>query len=291
MSWLQTIRSYKPSPKVEKTILLVAMLVLVAGVALSLRDNPGILSQIDWQALAIVVVIGVPITAVVNAMEFVVSAHMVGVNFPLLRSMKVTIIGSAANMLPLPGATLVRIAALKVSGVGFKKSAAVTLFVAMVWIGSSFFYSGVMLAQFEAGPLAWGMGLAGFALLILSAWVTKRSDAHVADYGKIVVLKFAMVLIDAGRIYLCFLALGFDVAFTQASAFVVSSVLGSAVSVVPAGLGVREVVSAGLAPIVAVAVSAGFLSATLNRIAGLAALLPIAGVLFLLDRNQKKAQP
>jgi uncharacterized membrane protein YbhN (UPF0104 family) len=260
-------------------------------VVFSLRDNPDILTQIDWQALAIVVLIGVPVTAVVNASEFVVSARMVGVNFPLLRSMNVTIIGSAANMLPLPGATMVRIAALKVSGVGFKKSAAVTLFVALVWIGSSFFYAGVMLAQFEAGLLAWGMGLAGFAVLVLSAWATQRSNAHIADYGKIVVLKFAMVLIDAGRIYFCFLALGLDVAFAQASAFVVSSVLGSAVSIVPAGLGVREVVSAGLAPIVGVAISAGFLSATLNRIAGLSALLPIAGVLMLLDRNQKEAQP
>lgn len=287
---LQAIRAYRPSPRTEQNILLLSMLVLVIGVYLSLRANPGILQTIDWRAIALVGLLGVPLTALGNSLEFVVSARMVGAQIPLSRALRVAIIGSAANMLPMPGATMVRIAALKVAGVGFKKGTGITLFVALVWIGVSFLYAGIMLSWFGVEWLAWAMILFGLSILLASAWTTHMSNASVWDYLRIVVLKVAMVLVDAARIYFCFAALGLDVLFTQASAFVVSGVLGSAVSIVPAGLGVRELVSAALAPMVGVAVSAGFLSATLNRIAGLAALLPLAGLLVLMDKQMGRIQ-
>ena len=259
LDMLQAIRGYRPSPAAEKRILLVSMLVLVLGIYLSLRDYPGILTHIDWQAIALVMLIGVPFTALVNALEFLVSARMVGATFPILRAMKVTVVGSAANMLPLPGSTMVRILALKASGVNFAKGTSITLLLALVWNGMALFYAGLMLLQFDAGVVAWGLGVTGAGVLLASAWATRHSGAGMSDFLRIVVLKFAMVLIDAVRIYLCFLALRLDVSFAQASTFVVSSVFGSAVSIVPAGLGVRELASAAMAPLVGVAVAAGFL--------------------------------
>ena len=58
------------------------------------------------------------------------------------------------------------------------------------------------------------------------------------------VIKFGLVLIDSTRIYLCLLILGVDGSFIQASVLSVSSVVGAAVSIVPAGLGIREAVAA-----------------------------------------------
>ncbi len=284
---LQAIREYKLSPRSEKKILIVSMLVLVVGIYLSLNDNPNIQTQIDWRAIAVVMLICVPVTALINALEFIVSARMVGVYFPVFRAMKVTVIGSSANMLPLPGATMVRILALKTSGVSFRKGTGITLLLALIWSGMSFFYAGVMLQQFDTGMMAWGLGGTGAGMLLASAWMTRYNGARITDYLRLVALKLAMVLVDAVRIYFCFQALELDVRFFQASTFVVSSVLGSAVSIVPAGLGVRELVSAGLAPIVGIAASAGFLSATLNRVTGLAALLPVAGLLVWLDKEKK----
>ncbi|WP_440877756.1 lysylphosphatidylglycerol synthase domain-containing protein [Vibrio natriegens] len=287
MAKLQAIREYKLSPSSEKKVLTVSMLALVVGVYLSLNDNPYIQTQTDWQAIAVVMLIGVPVTTLINALEFIISARMVGVNFPTLRAMKVSIVGSAANMLPLPGATMVRILALKASGVTFRKGTSITLLLALTWIGMSFFYTGVMLQQFDAKIMAWGLGTTGVCVLLTTAWMTHYIGSRITDYLRIVVLKLAMVLVDAVRIYFCFQALDLDVLFFQASAFVVSSVLGSAISIVPAGLGVRELVSAGLAPLVGIAASAGFLSATLNRIASLVALLPIASLLIWLDKEKK----
>ena len=284
---LQALRAYKPSEQTEKKLLLLSILIMIIGLYLSVGDNPGILSGIDWRAIAIVILIGIPLTALGNALEFIVSGRMVGVTFSLLRALRVTVIGSAANMLPLPGSTIVRVAALKVSGVGIKQSTAITLLVALVWIGVSFLYAGIMIGQFQAGALAWFMGLPGLLVLIAAGFLTRTSNASLWYYSQIVVIKSLMVLIDAARIYYCFLALNLEVLFVQASAFVIAGVVGSAVSIVPAGLGVRELVSAGLAPVVGLSVSAGFLSATLNRIIGLTTLVPVAGMLTLVNSEKK----
>jgi uncharacterized membrane protein YbhN (UPF0104 family) len=60
---------------------------------------------------------------------------------------------------------------------------------------------------------------------------------------------------------------------------VVGSVVGSAVSIVPAGLGIRELVSAGLAPVIGIEASAGFLSAAVSRVLEVVVLVPLALVL------------
>ena len=100
--------------------------------------------------------------------------------------------------------------------------------------------------------------------------------------------KLLLVATDVFRIYLCFLALGEAAHFAQAAAFAVAAVLGSAVSVVPAGLGVREAVSAGLAPLVGLAPALGFLAASLNRLLDLVTVLPIACGLLVFARLQSR---
>jgi uncharacterized membrane protein YbhN (UPF0104 family) len=282
------IRSIRLSPNIEIKILTTAMLLLVAGIYLSLRDKPDLFNEFDWYGVAVVVLVGVPLTVMINGLEFMCCARMVGRKFSIFRSLEITVVGSAANMLPIPGASIVRILALKSTGLSLIKSTGINMLLALIWIGISFIYAGITLLHFADGLIAWGvMGTGGLALLS-SFWVVSYNHIHSMTYLYVVVLKFVLVLVDAARIYFCFQALGLDVLFLQASVFVVSGVMGSAVSVVPAGLGVRELVSAVLAPLIGVAASAGFLSATLNRIAGLATLLPIAGLLILFKKEKQR---
>lgn len=282
------IRSIRLSPNIEIKILATAMLLFLAGIYLSLRDEPDLFNEFEWYGVAVVVLVGVPLTVMINGLEFMCCARMVGGQFSIFRSLEITIVGSAANMLPIPGASIVRILALKSTGLSLIKSTGINMLLALIWIGISFLYAGMTLLYFADGLIAWGvMGTGGLALLS-SFWVVSYNHIHSMTFLYVVVLKFVLVLVDAARIYFCFQAIGSDVLFLQASVFVVSGVMGSAVSVVPAGLGVRELVSAVLAPLIGVAASAGFLSATLNRIAGLATLLPIAGLLILFKKEKQR---
>ena len=106
------------SPKVRRTALLVSMLFIAVGVAVSLAREPGLLRDIDWAYLLLVLCCGVPVTITLNAYEFLLSGRLVGQRIPFPRALEIAVVGTAANMLPLPGATLVRIVGLKASGAG-----------------------------------------------------------------------------------------------------------------------------------------------------------------------------
>ena len=213
---------------------------------------------------------------------------MINISISLSKAMEVTIMGSAANMLPLPGSTMVRVAALKLSGAGIKHSTLTTLIVAIVWVSISFLYAGLMLSTFHYDGLGEILSIIGLISLLVTSITVFSTQIKTVEYLKLIIIKLSLVSVDAVRIYWCFQVFDIELMFSQASAFVISSVLGSAVSIVPAGLGVREVVSAGIAPLVGLAPSAGFLTATLNRVIGLSALLPLAGVLIYLERKRKR---
>lgn len=51
-----------------------------------------------------------------NAVEFGILARLGRVQIPIAKALEITVLGSAANMLPLPGSTLVRVVALKAAG-------------------------------------------------------------------------------------------------------------------------------------------------------------------------------
>jgi uncharacterized membrane protein YbhN (UPF0104 family) len=327
------------STRSKNLILLIAFVLLSVGVYISISDNPEVLRKANWDGIWAILLVGVPLTILLNALEFILSGRMISVSIAPIKALEVTIIGSAVNMLPLPGSTMVRIAALKLSGAGYKKSTVVTLLFAIVWIGAAFLLAGLVLGIFFGGILGYFMAVMGLAALIIAGMVTRNKKSTVVtllfaivwigaafllaglvlsiffggilgyflaviglaaliiagmatrntknrwkNYIWLLALKFCMVMLDAVRIYWCFWALDIEVNLPQASVFVISSVVGSAASIVPAGLGVRELISAGIAPFVGIAASAGFLTATLNRIVGLSALLPMAGFLILLGR-------
>ena len=90
-----------------------------------------------------------------------------------------------------------------------------------------------------------------------------------------------MVFIESVGLYLCFNAMGVIADFSQVSGLAVASVLGSAVSIVPAGLGVREGVSAALSPIVGLSAALGFMATFMNRLIGMSVIVPVATYLTL----------
>ena len=147
---------------------------------------------------------------------------------------------------------------------------------ALIWIGVAFLYAGAWVWWLNPGALGPVFVAAGAAVLALSIRMAARRSGGWRTPLAIIGIKTALTVVDAARLMLCLGALGVPAGFGQASALTVSGVLGSAVSIVPAGLGIREAVAAALAPVVALGAAAAFVAATLNRLLGLILLTPLA---------------
>lgn len=265
-------------------ILGAAVLFLVVGVALALDRNPEVLNNLDWRPALLLVLVAVPATMALNAYEFVLTGRLVGREIGVPAAVEVTIIGAAANLLPLPGATLVRVAALKAAGAGYGEGTKVTLLVAGLWAGVAFLFAGAWMLRLGVGAIAAAFVVAGFLVWLGCLGYGVRQSRGVGLPVALSLAKLAMVTVEAARMFLCLGALGLAVKFGQAAALAVAGVVGNAVSVVPAGLGVREAVSAGLGPLVGLGAGVAFLAATLNRLFGLITVVPFAVALLLVRR-------
>ena len=281
MTYADHVVGYVPMHNVRfrRATLTVAMLALIVGVYLSFRSQPDLFQQARLGPVVLLVLLAVPLTIYFNALEFVLSARLIGHKIGLKSAAEISIIGGVANMLPLPGGAIVRVAALKAEGASVARSTSVMAFVAFIWAAVSFGYSGAWLVTGGAT----GFGLLFIALGCIGVVGCFALSMHLLDDHVITAQLFAckagLVLVDAFRLYLCLLALDVSANFGQASVLTVSGFVGSSFSLVPAGLGIREGVSALLGPLVGLSAAAAFLASAANRVVGLLVSAPIAAFL------------
>jgi len=274
------------SQKARAAVLAVAVLGFIVGIAVSLRAQPDLLSNIQiWPVLA-VLLLTVPFNLLFNGVEFQLSVRLLGKDLSLADALETTIVGSAANMLPLPGSAMVRVARYKTLGVAYKHGISTTLFLAAIWLGAAAVYAGGWLI-YQSSQL-WGnvLFVGGVFILLFSLAGAYRLYSSTKLWSQILAVRMALVFIDACALYLCFWALDFGTTFAQSSVLTISGFLGAAVSIVPAGLGVREAAAAGLGELVAVAASAAYLASSLYRILGLIMIIPPA--IFLVRRSYRQ---
>lgn len=278
--------SHLNRPEAKRIILGIAALFLLIGTVVSLERNPEVLSNLDWRPLIFLVLVTVPATIALNAITFLLTGRLVGREFGVLAATEISIIGTAANLLPLPGGALVRVAALKAAGTGYGEGTKITLVVAGLWVGVAFLFAGGWMLRLGVGLVA-----VLFVAIGLAAWLScfvlvVRRCRGVRLPLSLSLVKVALVTLDATRMFLCLSALGPPPLFDQTAALAVAGVVGNAVSIVPAGLGVREGVSAGLAPLVGLGAGMTFLATALNRLLGLITVLPIALGLLVCGRRR-----
>lgn len=267
------------NPRFRQGALILGVVLLVGGLVLSLRSQPDLLSNVQLVPVLIIMLFAVPVSMLFNALEFMLSAKLIGHRISVKAAFETTVIGSVANLLPLPGGAIVRVAALKSEGASVAKGTSTMIFVAAIWAAVSFCYSGAWLVV--GGVTAFGLlflfiGLAGgIACFVMSRRLLEESQIT----AQIFACKFGLVLFDALRLYLCLLALGVVAGFDQASVLTVSGFVGASFSIVPAGLGIREGVSALLGPLVGLTVASAFMASAANRTIGFAVSAPLAAFL------------
>ena len=271
----------------RRIALILGALGFAIGLTFAIKSQPNLLHNIRWGLACVVLAVGVPLAIVGNAFEFKLSGAFMHRNIPFPRALEISIIASAANMLPLPGGVATRVIALKSYKISYKDGITINFLFAFIWAAIALLFAGICLLPYEIWMkwifLVVGLGT-GFGSLV---WAGKR-NIPMKTYCLAVLQRLFMVFLGALRLWLCLLALGISAGFGQAAVFVVGSIVGSVVSVVPAGLGFREGVSAGLAPIVGLAAASGFLAAALNRLLGLLILFPSALSIGLFQYKSRK---
>lgn len=254
------------SSGLKKGVFWIAFLFFLSGVGYSLAQNPQYLSEAQLRPLLWAVLLAFPALAL-SALRFLLSGLLIGVRMGWRKALEVTVLGSAANMLPLPAGTLVRVAALKNADNRYRDGVMATGIAALVWVGVACAYAGMVLLWLE-GPVqrsGWLFLSGGGAALFVAAVMARRQPpVFLALLG----VQSVMILVEAGRILFCLVAFGMSASFLQASVLAVSGVAGTLVGIVPAGLGVSEGVGALLAPLAGLEPEAGFMAVALNRIVG-----------------------
>lgn len=280
----------RKSERAKRLMLLFAFAAFLAGIVFSIFMEPDAFTNIAWEPMVIVLLVTVPFSILANSLEYYLLARQIGLPVSLAYAVEVTIISSAANMLPLPGGALVRIAALRKAGASYRGGVGATLLGAIIWIGVSFVIAGGGVASMAPGFVAMSLIVLGILALVAGLILSARTRGGLRIGALVVLNRTITVIITAARFYFCLIAIGYLPSYAQAAALTVSGVAGSAISIVPAGLGVRELVAAALAPVVLMPPAIGFLAASLSRVLGLVALLPVSLFLAFRHRGSPKAE-
>ena len=106
------------SPKARRIAYGVAALLFVVTGAVGLANLPDERGADPAPVLFVVVLLLLaPLTSACNAAEYLVTARFVGVRVQPVAALEVAVLSTAANLAPLPGAALVRGAALRRAGI------------------------------------------------------------------------------------------------------------------------------------------------------------------------------
>jgi uncharacterized membrane protein YbhN (UPF0104 family) len=266
----------------ERRLLLVAVVLFVVASAVGLANLPPVETSVRWPVLLLLPLIGVPATVATNAWEYRVTARLLGHRIPAPDAARVSVLSTAANLLPIPGAVLVRSRALHQRGTGMGSALSVTTAMGVAWVGVTAVLAGALQLVMGKPPLGAAVLIGGLVVLALAGLLAARTRGVVlrrADIGTVLLVEVVAVLVAASRLQLALWGLGYSPGVDQSLSLSLAGSLGSAVGFLPAGLGVREVLAAGIGPIVGLPAAVSLVATAVDRVLGLVVLAGITAVL------------
>lgn len=176
--------------------------------------------------------------------EYRFSKILLGSESNWREEVSVSIFGSLANILPLPGGAMVRIVALRRHGIAVRKSSKCLASVALIWVALSSGVTAVVIFINARFWVAAGVGAAGImAFFVAITLIWTLFDRPFLFLTWFITLEMMVIAVTVIRNYLVIRSVGLDASFFQAMGLVAASSLAVAMGVVPAGIGVREVLS------------------------------------------------
>ncbi len=266
----------------ERRLLLVAVVLFVVASAVGLANMPTVETSVRWPVLLLLPLLGVPATVATNAWEYRVTAGLLGHRVPVGDAARVSVLSTAANLLPIPGAVLVRSRALRQRGTGMTSALSVTTAMGIAWVGVSAVMAGglqLVVGEPGFGAVVLAAGVVVSALAALMASRTRGVVLRRSDVVTVALVEVVAVLVAAARLQIALWGLGYAPEVSQSLALSLASALGSAVGFLPAGLGVREVLAAGIGPLVGLPAAVSLVATAVDRVLGLVVLSAISLVL------------
>jgi hypothetical protein len=282
----------RPGAKAERIVLGIALAGLVTAAGFATRRLPHINGTTHWPLLVIVGLVGIPVTVLCNAAEYALSAQIVGQRPGLVETLRVTVLSTAANLLPLPGSVVVRMQRLKTRGASYKQAIRSTAIVGLAWVGVTCALAGGLLIGHEVTLFSIILLVVGVVLLGISfamLWTRGPHEEAVSLAVKILLVEAATVASVGVRWFLVLRALGINATFRQALALTIAAATASVIGIVPGGLGLREGLAAAIGVVVGLPAAAGLLATTMDRAMALIVLALMAGVLVLTTRGGRDA--
>jgi uncharacterized membrane protein YbhN (UPF0104 family) len=276
-------RSQSRSRNLERALTLFAFVVFVVGLYLGIKGLPDSVDAPNWTLLATVALAGVPLTVATNVGEYLVSARLLGFQPPIESAVRVSVLASAANLLPIPGSVLVRTQAMRGMGAKTGKALGASALVGVVWVAVGAALTGAFLLI--AGRMALGLAsaLGGAVITAVALYLAGRLEKTPSNglSATLVLVEIASILVKGGRLFVVLHALHYAVDLDQAMALCMAAVISTASGFFPGGLGATEALSAAVGPLVGLPAAVALVAAAVDRIIGLAVLAVLAGVLLL----------
>lgn len=270
-----TARLTPKSPRAGRALALLSVAGFLAAAVYAVVELPPIEGGVDWWLIVLAGVTGGPAMVALLAAEYRASAFVVGHDVGWAVSLRVAVLATVANLLPLPGSVVVRTEALRRAGVGSARAIGSTVVIGVAWVSTTVLVVGLLhLTTVPLGPLLIASGVAG--LVMGAVLLTRIATSRALSAGaRIVAIECGFVVVATLRLWLVLTALGIDADASDAAALTVAGVLSSVTGFVPAGLGVRELLTGALSPLVGIPAAVGVLAATLIRITQFIVLAPI----------------
>ncbi|MGB3469655.1 MAG: hypothetical protein WBA51_02395 [Erythrobacter sp.] len=280
--WLKDKRARLRIP-----LLVFALAIFLGGAAFSIERLELQPSNLVLVPLALLAFGVVPAAIVYSAINMMLMGKAVGAPIRLVEALRVSVYAQVAELLPIPGGAIVRAAALVNRGAGTLRSTGVVLAFALLWVS---------VAAVGGGLALLGTGITGQTLLItgiagsiaICSWLTARFGWRIALPA--LLLRILGIALVSVRTVLAFAAIGLALGWSNSLALAFGIILGSAASIVPAGLGIGEGISALLAVPLAIAPEAAFLAVGLARLIGFAGnMIGVAIFAWLIPQAKDKA--
>lgn len=253
-------------PRTRRILTLVGFTLFAVGVAVAWTNLPEEARSIDALSLLPVPLLGVPLTILANAWEYQLIVELAGKRTRLKDAYRLSLFASAANVLPIPGSTLVRADALHRLGVDLRMVATSTVATALGFLGVTALLGGSLAAANVNHPVLWGVIALGAVMTAIALLTARRMGAPLGSIAwRLIAIEAFSVVVKGGRFWVILSALGYDPRPEQLVALTSMSVIATATGFFPGGLGLSEALTAIIAPAVGLPAAVGLMTSAIDN--------------------------
>ena len=260
-------------------IFLIGLIYSVKQIKLDLMINLNILNVSGLLTLIL-------ITLFINTIRLYINARALKSSLNFYECLKISTYSSAINMIPfpLPGGLLYRASNLINNG-ATSNQVGLRIFINYLLILFTSLLLGIGLFSISSDNYLFFFYTILFLYSLVAFYFVSLSTPIFGI--AICIIELLAIAVDAFRIIFCFSIIGFNIELFQGVLLTISAILGSTISIIPAGLGVREIIAALIAPFIDISPESAFIAISVNRIFAIAFFIPVA--YFLAFRFESKS--